>query len=137
MRRPTVVLADDHIRILTVVSMLLVGEFEVVAMATDGATAVGAIAKLKPDIVIMDIGMPVTDGIQAAHQLKALGLTSKVVFLSAQDDSDYADAACGLNASYVLKPRMYSDLLTALREALAGRLFFSIPLRRNHFSPGT
>jgi len=79
--------------------------------------------------------MPGTDGIQAAHQLKRLGSTSKVVFLTVQDDSDYVDAATAMGASYVLKPRMYSDLLTATREALAGRLFFSVPLHPDGAPP--
>jgi DNA-binding NarL/FixJ family response regulator len=129
MYRPTVILADDHTRIVTVASMLLVGEFEIVATVGDGATAVRAVAQLKPDVVVLDIGMPGTDGIQAANQLKELGLTPKVIFLTVQDDYDYVDAACALGASYVLKPRMYSDLLTAIKEALAGRSFFSVPLR--------
>jgi DNA-binding NarL/FixJ family response regulator len=127
--RPTVILADDHTRILTVASMLLVGEFEIVAAVSDGATAVEAAAKLKPDVVILDIGMPGTGGIQAACQLKERGLTPRVIFLTVQDDADYVDAACAMGASYVLKPRMYSDLLTAIKEALEGRSFFSIPLR--------
>ena len=125
---PKVIIADDHGGVLTVASMLLAGEFDVIATVADGAMAVKVVSQLKPDIVILDIGMPVTNGIQAAHQLKNLGLAPKVVFLTVQDDSDYVDAATAMGASYVLKPRMYSDLLTATREALAGRLFFSVPL---------
>src|SRR5580704_11474253 len=121
MHRPTVIVADDHPGILTVASMLLIGEFEIIATLADGATAVEAIARLRPDVVILDIEMPGTDGIEAARQLKELGLAAKVIFLTVQDDSDYVDAACAMGASYVLKPRMYSDLLTAMKEAMAGR----------------
>jgi two-component system response regulator NreC len=128
MHRPTVIVADDHRGILTVASMLLIGEFEIIATVGDGTSAVEAIAKLKPDVVILDIEMPGTSGIQAAHRLKELGLAAKVVFLTVQDDSDYVAAACAMGASYVLKPRMYSDLLTAMKEAMSGRLFFSVPL---------
>jgi DNA-binding NarL/FixJ family response regulator len=135
MHRPTVIVADDHPGILTVASMLLTGEFEIIATLADGATAVEAIAKLRPDIVILDIEMPGTDGIEAARQLKERGLTAKVIFLTVQDDSDYVDAACAMGASYVLKPRMYSDLLTAIKEAMAGRLFFSVPLHPPGLSP--
>jgi DNA-binding NarL/FixJ family response regulator len=128
MHRPTIILADDHPDVLTVASMLLTSEFEIVATVGDGDTAVRAVAALNPDVVILDIGMPGPGGIHAGHQLKELGLTPKVVFLTVQDDSDYVNAARAMGASYVLKARMYMDLLTAVKEALAGRLFFSVPL---------
>jgi DNA-binding NarL/FixJ family response regulator len=128
MHRPTVILADDHDGILTVASTLLTGEFEIVATAADGASAVNAAVKLRPDLVILDVVMPGTGGIQAARQLQELGLTLGVVFLTVQEDTDYVDAAWKMGASYVLKPRMYSDLVTAVRETLAGRTFFSAPL---------
>ncbi len=128
-RKPTVVLADDHRPILTVASMLLGGEFEVVATVDDGVKALRAVAHLKPDVVVLDIGMPGTDGIQTAHLIKGLGLAPKLVFLTVQQDADCVEAATSMGASYVLKARMYSDLLTAVEESLAGRSFFSIPLR--------
>lgn len=127
-RKPTVVLADNHGRVLSEVKMLLRDEFDVVASVDDGAKAVQAVAELRPDVVVLDIGMPGTDGIQAAHRLKKLGFAPKVVFLTVQQDSDCVEAAGAMGASYVLKARMYSDLLTAIAEALAGRLFFSKPL---------
>jgi DNA-binding NarL/FixJ family response regulator len=128
MNKPTVVLADDHGRILTEVMMLLADKFDVTATVDDGAKAVRAVAHLKPDVVILDIGMPGTDGIQAAHLIKDLGLSPKLVFLTVQQDDDCLEAASAMGASYVLKARMYSDLLTAIEEALAGRAFFSTPL---------
>jgi DNA-binding NarL/FixJ family response regulator len=127
-RKPTVVLADNHGRVLSEVKMLLRDEFDVVASVDDGAKAVQAVAELRPDVVVLDIGMPGTNGIQAAHQLRELGFTSKLVFLTVQQDADCLEAAGAMGASYVLKARMYSDLLTAIVEALAGRLFFSRPL---------
>jgi DNA-binding NarL/FixJ family response regulator len=128
MHRPTIVLADDHHGVLTVASMLVETEYHVVATVEDAAAAVRAVAELKPDVVVLDIGMPGTDGIQAANQLRGLGNTAKVVFLTIKDDSDCIEAARAMGASYVLKAHMYSDLLTAINEALAGRLFFSSPL---------
>lgn len=127
-RKPTVVLADDHGRVLSEVTMLLREDFEVVATVGDGAKAVQAVADLKPDVVVLDIGMPGTDGIQAARRLRDLGATSKVVFLTVQQDDGCVEAANAIGACYVLKARMYSDLSTAIAEALAGRLFFSRPL---------
>ena len=126
--KPTVVLADDHSGILTVVSMLLAGAFDVVCMVGDGAKAVQAVADLNPDVVVLDIGMPVMDGIQAAYRLKDLGFTAKVVFLTLRADTDCIEVAYTIGASCVLKARMYSDLVTAINEALSGRFFFSSPL---------
>lgn len=133
-RKPTVVLADDHGRVLSELKMLLRDEFDVVATVGDGAKAVQAVAELSPDVVVLDIGMPGTNGIQAAHRLRDLGFTSKLVFLTVQQDADCVEAAGAMGASYVLKARMYSDLSTAIAEALAGRLFFSKPLH-SHRSP--
>jgi DNA-binding NarL/FixJ family response regulator len=128
MRKPTVVLADDHDLYLSEITRLLRDEFEIVATVGDGAKAVQAVANFQPDIAILDIGMPGTDGIHAALRLRDLGFTPKLVFLTVQQDRDCIEAACTMNASYVLKARMYSDLLTAIAESLAGRLFFSKPL---------
>lgn len=108
--------------------MLLREDFEVVATVGDGAKAVQAVSDLKPDVVVLDIGMPGTDGIQAARRLRDLGATSKVVFLTVQQDDGCVEAANAIGACYVLKARMYSDLSTAIAEALAGRLFCSRPL---------
>jgi len=134
MHRPTIVLADDHRGVVNVASMLLCGDYDVVATVCDGAMAVEAVAEHKPDIVVLDIGMPSTDGIHAAQRIRTLGFTSRVVFLTVQEDADCVEAARALGASYVLKPRMYSDLVMAIAEALAGRLFFSIPVRTFGFS---
>lgn len=133
-RKPTVVLADDHGRVLSEVAMLLRDEYEVVATVDDGAKAVQAVTQLTPDVVVLDIGMPGTNGIQAARRFQALGFTPKLVFLTVQLDADAVEAACALGACYVLKARMYSDLSIAITEALAGRLFFSKPLH-SHGSP--
>jgi DNA-binding NarL/FixJ family response regulator len=133
-RKPTIVLADDHGRVLSEATMLLRDEFEVVATVGDGAKAVQAVTELQPDVVVLDIGMPGTNGIQAAHRLRALGFTPKLVFLTVQLDADSVEAASAMGACYVLKARMYSDLSAAIAEALAGRIFFSKPLH-SHGSP--
>jgi len=129
--KPTVVLADDNGAVLTVTSMLLMGEFDVVATVVDGDDAIRVTNALQPDVVILDIAMPGTDGIAAARRLKTLGLDPRIIFLTIQEDSDYVQVALGLGASYVLKPRLHSDLLPAIRESLAGRVFISSPLRNS------
>ena len=70
--------------------------------------------------------MPKLSGIQAARELKRLGLKTKVIFLTVQEDADCMEAACELGASFVLKPKMYPDLIHAVRETLLGNRFVSL-----------
>jgi len=123
--RHTVALADDHISVQQSVSTLLANDYKIVAAVNDGEKAVRAGLEFCPDIFILDICMPRLSGIQAAREMRRLGLSVKLVFLTVQDDADYLEAAQALDASYVLKPRMHTDLPRAVREALAGRVFLS------------
>ena len=123
--KPTVVLADDHMGILNRVSEVLAQEYNVVAMVNNGADAVKAVTEFAPDVLILDITMPGMDGIKAGREIKRLGLTSKLIFLSVREDADYIEAARAIGASYVLKPRLHVDLTLALKETLAGRIFIS------------
>ena len=122
--KPSVLLADDHPAILGKLSQLLSLDFEIAGAVSDGAAAVAAVARLHPDIVVMDISMPVMDGIQAMREIRKMGVDSKIVVLSALDDPVFV--TCTLESGgngYVLKSRMNSDLVFALREVLAGRIF--------------
>lgn len=123
--RYSVVLADDHIGIVQMVSRLLADEFDVVATVGDGATVVQAAISHSPDVVVLDICMPGLDGIQAAREIRRQGISSKLVILTVQKDPEYMEAARNLGASYVLKCHMHKDLVQALKEALAGRIFVS------------
>jgi DNA-binding NarL/FixJ family response regulator len=125
-RRARVLLADDHEAFLEVETRLLKPEFEVVETVRDGRAAVEAAARLAPDVVVLDISMPVLDGIEAIRLLRAAGARAKFVFLTVHSDEDYVRAALAAGAvGYVIKSRLASDLLPALREALAGRRFIS------------
>lgn len=123
--KPTVVIADDHDGILRRVSEILDNEFRIVAAVGDGKRSIEAAAQYNPDVMVMDIAMPRADGIQAAREIKLLGLTPRIVFLTVQEDADYVQAASSLGACYVLKSRMHIDLTQAIKEALAGRIFTS------------
>jgi len=123
--KPRIILADDHRAMLEELSRLLEREFEIVAAITDGALAVERVADLKPDAVLLDINMPGMGGIEAAQQLRRLGSPAKIIFLTIESDPDYVRLATAMSASYVVKSRMRRDLLIAIREALAGRLFVS------------
>jgi len=123
---PRIFLADDHQAILDRASALLDAKFQLVGRAQNGRAALEGIGSLHPDVLVMDIGMPVLDGIQVMQQLHEKGSPIKVVFLTVQEDPDYVNAAFLLGArAYVAKPRMGSDLVRAVEEVIAGRTFVS------------
>jgi DNA-binding NarL/FixJ family response regulator len=123
-RRPTVVLADDHARVLEAASAFLAENFEVVAAVTDGRQAVDAARRLDPDAVVLDITMPGLDGYQTARELNRGGSRAKVLFLSMHDEDDYVvEAVRSGGQGYVLKTRMHSDLPSAVDHVLGGQLF--------------
>jgi DNA-binding NarL/FixJ family response regulator len=121
-----VLVADDHKQMLEYVSGLLSADCDVVASVSDGQAALDAALELHPDVVILDISMPVLNGIQAAKRLLAAQPDAKIVFLTVDKDPDTCRAALATGAlGYVLKPRLGTDLLQAIREAKLGHRFIS------------
>jgi DNA-binding NarL/FixJ family response regulator len=121
-----ILLADDRQEILDAVSQLVDGQYDIAATVNDGEQVIGAVARLDPDLLVLDISMPVLTGIEAAARLKESGCRAKVVFLTVHDDPDYVEAAFSVGAcGYVLKTRLGMDLLPALREVLQDRTFVS------------
>jgi len=128
--RLRVLLADDSDAVLERVSGLLREEFDVVGTVSDGLQVPAAIEKTKPDLLVIDIGLPGMNGIQTVQRLTKMGTTAKIVFLTVSQDEDYISAAIAAGAAgYVTKARMQSDLILALREALAGKFFVWRPSR--------
>ncbi len=126
MRRIRVLLADDHEAMLDRVARLLTTECNLVGTATDGQQAFDAARELKPDVLVLDISMPVMNGIETAHRLKEAGAETRIVFLTVHDDPDFAREALEAGAlGYVIKQRIASDLVAAIKEAYAGRSFLS------------
>ncbi len=124
--RIRVLLADDHEAMVDRVASLLATECDVVGTATDGQQALDAARKLKPDVLVLDISMPVMNGIETARRLKEAGAETRIVFLTVHDDPDFAKEALEAGAlGYVIKPRIVSDLVAAIKEAHAGRSFVS------------
>jgi DNA-binding NarL/FixJ family response regulator len=122
----TILLADDHIPFLDVVEKLLVSRYDVVGRVPDGQALIYAARLLKPHVILMDISMPILNGIDASKQLNESGCSAKIVFLTAHSDMDFVDAClCTGALGFVTKARMMTDLLPALKEALAGRMFIS------------
>jgi DNA-binding NarL/FixJ family response regulator len=126
-RRLKVVIADDSQAMRDRVSRLFAGEMDVVATVSDGESVVKAVQDLRPDLVILDIAMPVQNGMSAARKIRDMGISVPIVFLSVQSDPEFREAAVQLGASYVSKARMRSDLGLAIRDALTGRIFVSKP----------
>ena len=126
MSKIRVLLADDYSPILESVSRLLGPGFEIVGEAQNGHTLVEAALKLKPDVVVTDISMPILNGIEAAKQLREAGSTARIVFLTVILDRDFISTCLAAGAlGYVVKARLGSDLEPAIREAVAGRIFIS------------
>jgi len=121
-----VLLADDHAAMLAQVVKQLTGTFEIAGSVTNGLDLLTAVARLKPEVVVLDITMPGMDGIAAARQLRRAGCHAKLVFLTVHNDPDYVHAALEAGGiAFVSKSRLASDLVTAIRDALAGHSFVS------------
>ena len=122
----SILVADDHSIVLETVVPMLESIFHVIGTVSDGKAAVEAEGRLHPDVVVMDISMPVMSGIDAARQMRKKGSKAKIVFLTVHEDSDILAAsklAGGLG--YVVKTRLGIDLVHAIEEALAGHSFVS------------
>jgi DNA-binding NarL/FixJ family response regulator len=125
---PRILLADDQHEILEAVHSILStdAEFVVVGTAEDGMHAVELAMNLKPDVLVLDISMPVVNGIEAARRLKKAASHIRIVFLTVHIDPEFVDAVLTAGAlGYVLKAFTAAELAPALRAALHGEIFVS------------
>ena len=128
MGRPRVLLADDHTLLLGAFEKLLAGECDIVGQASDGRALVAAAEQLKPDVIVLDISMPLLNGLEAARQVKQKLPNVKLVFLTMNEDADLAAEAFRSGASaYLLKRSAASELMVAIREVMRG-LSYVTPL---------
>lgn len=127
MSKLRVLIADDNTQVLEYVREFLAANgCEVIGTAADGQSAVDAAAQLLPDILVLDISMPMLNGIRAARRVLEVNLSIKIVFLTAHKDPETCRVAMETGAScYVLKPRLASDLIPAIELAKDGRRFVS------------
>jgi DNA-binding NarL/FixJ family response regulator len=126
MSKVRILLADDHPGVRALLQDMLDPIFEVVGTLDNGKSLLATAGRLQPDVIIMDISMPILSGIEAAKQLKESGSRAKVVFLTVHSGAEFVRACLHAGASgYVVKLRMDTDLLPAVREAFAGRIFIS------------
>ena len=110
-------------------------QWQVVAEASDGPEAIQKAEELKPDLILLDIGLPKLNGIEAARQIRQLSPSSKIIFLSLHNSSDLVQAALGTGAmGYVRKTDSFRELLPAVDTVLQGKPFVSSSLRGPEFT---
>jgi DNA-binding NarL/FixJ family response regulator len=131
MKLPRLILADDHTLVAEALHQLLAPHFDVVAMVADGHALVDAATALKPDAVVVDVAMPLLNGLEACRQLKAKMPNLKLVFLTMNEDPELASEAMRVGASgYVLKKSAGSELLQAIQAALRGKFHITRQIAR-------
>src|SRR5215510_15799651 len=124
MKRPRLVLADDHTLLLGAFKSFLEPEFEVVGTFMDGRALVEGVGDLHPDVIVLDISMPLLNGLSAGERIKSEFPGVKLIYLTMNQDADLAAEAFKLGASgYLLKSSAASELAHAIRESLMGRSY--------------
>jgi len=128
--RPRVLIADDHLLLLDAFTALLQSTCEVVGTVTDGRALIAEAPGLKPDVVVLDIAMPLLNGLDAGRQLRQLLPGIKLIFVTMNPDPDLATEAFRIGASgYLLKHSAGTELKQAIHEAVRGRTYVT-PLTR-------
>jgi DNA-binding NarL/FixJ family response regulator len=126
MSRPRVLLADDHRMLRDAFARLLESECDVVGGVADGRAVLTEAVRLQPDIVLLDVAMPLLNGLEAARQLRSALPSVKVIFLTMNEDPDIAAEAFRIGAvGFLLKNSAASELLQAIREVARGRTYIT------------
>ena len=132
MTRPRILMADDHLMLLEAFKALLEPDFDVVGAVTDGRTLLEEFSRLNPDVVLLDVAMPLLNGLDAGRQLKAQRRSVKLIYLTMNPDPDLAGEALRLGAAgYVLKSSAVQELKQAIQEALRGRSYITPLITRD------
>ena len=125
-RRTRVLLADDHPIVVEGLVTLLKGHFELVGTVGNGNELIDSARKLRPDVIVADIAMPVLSGLEALRRLKAAKSEAKVIFLTMHADAELATEAFRAGASgYVLKQSAGEELIAAIQEVLQGKTYLT------------
>ena len=131
MARIRILLADDHTLFCNLLRDLLEPEYEVVGSVSDGRELLKAANALRPDVVLVDIGMPSLNGLDAGRRLKQANPRVKLIYLTMNNNVEYAREALQAGASaFILKNSKSSELLHAIRDALKGVSYLAPEIRR-------
>jgi DNA-binding NarL/FixJ family response regulator len=132
MTRPRILMADDHLMLLEAFKALLEPDCEVVGTVTDGRTLLEEFSRLNPDVVVLDVAMPLLNGLDAGRQLKSQRRSVKLIYLTMNPDPYVAGEALRLGASgYVLKSSAAQELKQAIQEVLRGRSYITPLITRD------
>jgi DNA-binding NarL/FixJ family response regulator len=124
--RSRILIADDHTLVAELCKRLLETEFDVIGMVSDGRALVRAAEQLRPDVVVIDIAMPILNGLDAGRQLKEILPNLKLVYLTMNTDAEVAAEAFARGASgYLLKTCAASEMVLAVRQVLRGKSYLS------------
>ena len=132
-----VLVVEDFAPFRKVICSTLGGQpsLQIIAEVSDGSEAVRQAVELKPDLILLDIGLPTVNGIAAARQIREVVPDSKVIIVSQESSPDVVQEALNLGArGYVVKTRAASDLMTAVKAVLEGRQFVSVGLLGQNFT---
>ena len=124
--RARILIADDHTLVAELCKRLLEMEFEVVGIVGNGRDLVRAAAQLKPDVIVVDVAMPVLNGLDAGEQVKEMWPAIKLIFLTMNPDPQVAAEAFRRGGSaYLLKTCASAEMVVAVREVLRGKTYMS------------
>ena len=125
MKRPRILIAEDRPFTRELLEHILTPAYDVVAVVGDGQSAVDAAAHYQPDVALLDIGMPVMDGLHAARLLKVLSPAVKLIFVSCHKTQNYLEEALRIGADgYVFKDRIVDELIDAIKVVCSGGTFW-------------
>ena len=126
MKRPTVLLADDHAIVAEGLRRVLETNYEVIGVVSNGRSLLTAAQQLQPDVIVVDVSMPLLNGIEAARRIHKTSQNVKIAFLSMHTDIAYVTEAFRAGASaYISKVSAPAEILTAVRYALQGKTYLS------------
>jgi DNA-binding NarL/FixJ family response regulator len=132
MHRSRILIADDHNLVAELCMKMLEAEFEVVGVVSDGRALIRTAADLRPDVIIVDVGMPILNGLDAAQKVKQMLPAIKVIFLTMNPDPELAAEAFRRGASgYLLKTSAAAEIVVSVREVLRGKSYLSPRMSRD------
>jgi DNA-binding NarL/FixJ family response regulator len=136
MKRARLLLADDHTMFLEAIQKVLEPEFDLVGQVADGRALLDAAVRLRPDVILMNLSMPLLNGIDVARELSRIIPHSRLVFLSMHADPTYVTEAFRAGASaYVLKRSASTELIQAVRTVLRDQYYVSPLLAKDFLDP--